>query len=923
MKIFKRVLFSLGILTSTIFSAEVIHNATVPPTIKTGDALVPNDEAYYKYKLKNKDVEMIYTKDNIPFAKHTADIQEGLHNDYEEFYNWKLDETLYVGLISNCNQVANGFSTQSPNNRQINYIGGTSLVDYFANTSWLNGLIYHETAHNYQVNTKGSKVSQTLHTLFGNGNILVLVPVIVPNSVENSFMIEGNAVLNESWHGGGGRLYSGRFKAMVALQAKAGNINAAHVYNNKLDFPYAGNIYYQIGGFYNLFLAEKYGLKKVNSYFKTNSMDWYWPFRTNASMYKSIGVNFENSLNEYAQKYARIADKLKMAKGDIIASSQIYYQISSDADEIFFITNETAYRAPELVVLNKADSSVTKDRDSWLSGRVIKVDGEYYTQGSHHTSVTKIRQGLFDSEGFIKDSTSSKMVQGYLSDGRAVYFDVPSSYDQPQLYIGDEFYATVNSSVVIDKDDNIYYFANKNRGKERTLYKNKKPLFTYQGFYGIVSDVDSSGTVYFIANSEFGSTLYRYKDGKVTRASEADNILEARLINDNEVFLSGVSEKDYYYVKSKLQNIQQGVYETKLFFEDKDYYGLYKNSDELSKEHQDLDDSNSYYSMLNMHYSGTNILFGTSTSGEDTGSLNINFGDPLSQNTANLFVTRDDTNVTIAGAGYENSKYILSYSLSAYDVVDDDKQDDIRDDGIIASASLPFYQAGYYNTSLGATYFQDYDTLDREPLSAKLFLGYFEHYGKSMYSNFSNALSLYGVKEREDNIYGGFYELRHDIPGEIYVTTALQYSVTNADITDALASADNRGVKITNSAYTKEIDSSAIYMPSIDSARYVKSAGYGEVGISKVINISSYWFTFPFSLQRESIYTKYRYYNVEQFNTNLENETVNEVLLGARFDIILLNSLGPINFSLDYYKNDNDSFSKDNSVVKFTMGSTF
>ena len=141
------------------------------------------------------------------------------------------DLTLYVGLISDYNQIANGFSTQWPNNRQINYVGGTQLVDYFTTTSWLDTLLYHETAHNYQVNVKGSVVSRSLHSVFGNGTFIVPIPLAVPNAMENSFMLEGNAVLNESWHGNGGRLYSGRLKAQTLLQAKAGNIVASDVYN--------------------------------------------------------------------------------------------------------------------------------------------------------------------------------------------------------------------------------------------------------------------------------------------------------------------------------------------------------------------------------------------------------------------------------------------------------------------------------------------------------------------------------------------------------------------------------------------------------------------------------------------------------------------------------------------------------------------
>jgi len=904
-------------ISSTLISASDI----VPSSLETGIAVVPHDKAYYKYKDRENDVEIIYTKDNLPFAKHTAGVESLLHKNYKKFFAWELDETLYVGLISSHNQIANGFSTQWPNNRQINYVGGTQMVDYFTSTSWLDTLLYHETAHNYQVNVKNSIVSRTLHSVFGNGSFMVpLIPIIVPNVAENSFMLEGNAVLNESWHGNGGRLYSGRFKVETILQAKAGNIKAGDVYNSKLAFPY-GNIVYIQGGFYNLYMAEKYSLKSINSYFLNYSTHWYWPFITNGSMRRTTGVTFEASLNEFAKEYAALGEKIVLAKGEPIASSQFFSSLGNDRDEIFFITNESGVRAPELVVVNKKSNRVTKDRDSWMSGKVIKVDGEYLTQGSRNTSVIRIHQGLFDSEAFIKDTTESKMVQGYLSDGKEVYFDVPSSYSQPQLYVNGKFYAQVNSSVIIDKNDNLYYF--KQNAKDRTLYKNKTALYTYRGFYGIVSDVDSKGGVFFVANSELGSTLYKYSDGSVTRASQADNIIEARLINDSELLIAAISEKDYYYVKSPIATSNEVPFETKLFFEDKSYYGEYKDVKSADSDYKDIDTSDEYYSALDMHYSGTNLMLGYSSLNGVIGELNINFGDPLSQNSANIFVTRDDSNVTIAGAGYSNSQYLLQYSISGYGVVDKSDRDNTRDGGVIASAELPFYQAGYFHGTLGASYYQDYDTKEREPLSATLNLARSEAYGVSMYYNCLNSLSLYGAKERDDDIYGGVYTFKHDLPTQFYFGVSAKYSRTDSDITEAVAKGKTRGVKVTNISYQLDMDPTTIYMPSASASYYFKSAAYGDVTLAKVLNFSTYWFTFPFSLQRESVFAKYRYYDIERFNTSFKKININEVTLGTTVATVLMNKL-PLPITLEYIYNDDDSGMVENeSTLRLTLGMTF
>jgi len=880
--------------------------ASPPMMLKSGDSVVPHDKAYYTHSLSSHDVQMIFTQDNMAFAQEAADIEKPLHIDYEKFFDWKLDETLYVGLISDYNQIANGFSTQWPNNRQINYVGGTQLVDYFTTTSWLDTLLYHESAHNYQANVKGSVVSRTLHLVIGNGSFIIPIPIVVPNIFENSFMLEGNAVLNESWHGNGGRLYSGRFKAETILQAKAGNINSAYVYNKRLGFPY-GEIVYIQGGFYNLYMAKKYGLEDINSYFRFHSEDWWWPFRTNWSMQDAVGKNFERTLNDFADEQKVLAKSFVTAEGKHLASSQFFSSLGNSDDEVFFITNETGVRNPELIVINRETKELSRDRSGWMRGKVLKVDGEYYTQGSAHTSPLKIYQGLFSDWKFIKEGSESKMVQAYLTDGRDVYFDVASSYSQPQLYVGDEFYDQVNSSVIVDKQDNLYYF--KQNGKTRTLYKNRTPLFTYEGFYGLVSDVDSQGGVYFVANSDLGTTLYKYKDKQVTRVSSADNVVEARLINDDEILIAAISEKDYYYVINRQEQIDQTPYETKLFFEDKAYYGAYKKS---SSEKLDLKDD--YYSLLDMHYSGTNFYIGSSSESGVTGTLNVNFGDPLSQNSANVFLRRDDVNVTIAGAGYSNSQYLLEYTLIAYATVDKGGRDDVRDGGVMASATLPFLQAGYFYGAFGASYFQDYDTASREPISGTLTMYRAEQFGVSMYANCLNYLELYGVQERGDIIAGGKYMFKHDLPAEIYVGLEAKYSKT-----DNNSWLGDRGVKLTNLMIDEDMDPSTISMPSLDSSFYAKSVAYGELNIAKVINLSAYFFTFPLSLQRESIYAKYRFYDIKDFD--LKTYDVNEITAGFTLSTVFLNSLSlPISF--EYIHNDSDLI-ENRDKIRFLLGASF
>jgi len=369
-----------------------------------------------------------------------------------------------------------------------------------------------------------------------------------PNLSVSSFFLEGNAVLNESLHNNGGRLFSGRFQAETLLQAEAGYITPSRTYNNHLYFPYREH-HYIVGGFFQKYIAQKYGLKKANAYFKQHSYYWYWPFFTNAPMSEVIGKDFEESIYDFSDHLRKLAKNFHRAEGKKIAESQFFMPLNRDKYNIFFLVNPTGRERNIVVNYDAEIGKTSKVPSTFLSGKLIKSEGKFYTQTSHSVGATKTLEGLFDEEAMMKEGSEGKVVQGYLSDGKCVYFDVSSSFDQPQLYVGSKFYAQVNSSVFIDKEDNLYYFVQKD--DHRVLYKNHRSLISFEGYYSIVSDVGEDGSIYFIANSKLGSTLYAYRDGTITRVNRADNIVEAKLVDKNTFLLATITADNYSYLLSK------------------------------------------------------------------------------------------------------------------------------------------------------------------------------------------------------------------------------------------------------------------------------------------------------------------------------------------------------------------------------------
>lgn len=908
----KRLFFASLLLACEILLA--VEPFSIPQGLGSGNTVVPADESYLFSDLQKSNTQIIYTRPNLPFAQIAANEQQELHEDYEKYYGWRLDEKLYIGLLSGCNQIPNAFSTQWPNNRQMNYMGGSVMVDYFSATSWLKLLLHHESAHNYQLNAKASTFSQDAHTIIGNGTLLTpLLMLTVPNIMENSFLLEGNAVLNESWHGNGGRLYNGALKAQTLIAAQADRITPQNLYNVSLEFPYYGFNWYIIGGHYNYYLAQKYGLEKINSYFLNHSEDFWWPHFTNWSMINSIGVDFESSLAEFAESKKAQAAKMRLAEGEKIAASKIFYQLGSSSERIYFLTQPSGVSFPELAVYDKKTNRFTLQRTSHPGGKVIEKGGDLYTQATNFTSPAKITQGLYNSHAKLLETSDSKVVQGYLKSGEALYFDVKSSFDQPQLYMGDEFYAQVNSSVYIDDEDNLYYFV-QGENKERTLYKNKTAIAALKGFYGHVVGADK-GVVYLVANSENGSSLYGFQEGRFFRASSADNIIDARIIDESKVLIAAIEADGYAYRVTALERIDQAPYEERLFFEQESYYGAYEGV------HEPLEKKEHYTALGNLHYSGADLLY-TSMQNGDFVSASANFGDPLGQNSAAIFIQKDDANISTMGTLYENSEHLLSYRLGLYGLIDKNKRGDVRSFGAIGSALLPLYRAGYESVNLFASFYQDYQTAEREPLSLQLGWNHTEQFGYSLYPNFSHAASLQGAFERGDAIFGGSYAIMHDLPYETYLGAAAKGSATPLNMTFRDAIINSRGVKLSNYPISVDMDPTLIDLPALGySDYYVKSAAYIEANAAKVLNFSSYWFTFPFSLQRESIYLKARHYHIREFDDL--SHTLNEARLGLSLNLVMLNKLTfPLTVEALHVDKTN-RFILEQDHIRLTIGGAF
>ncbi len=366
----------------------------------------------------------------------------------------------------------------------------------------------------------------------------------------NPFLLEGNAVLNESRFNNGGRLYSGYALAELIEMVNANRVKANLLYNTTLSFPY-GEKNYLIGGFFQKYLAQKYGIDKTNSFFKKYSKQ-FLPISVNSVFKEHFGKSFETLIDDFSEYIKQKYNKYHRADGEILIDSKIYAPMGRNGKNILILVgNFRDY--PKAISFD--GKKIEVESGSFKKGKLFKIDNRYYTQATMQISPSKIKFGLFDKDGVIKRGTESKVIQGFLEDGKVVYFNVSKSFDIPHIYVNNRFFDTANSSIFINGND-IYYF--KQKGEVRTLYKNKKPIFSYRGYYGFVADIQDN-SIYFIAPTKNGSGIYIYNNGLIKRAISGDNIIDFKLINGNRAVINTIEDRGYIYKIAKIKPIKSQI----------------------------------------------------------------------------------------------------------------------------------------------------------------------------------------------------------------------------------------------------------------------------------------------------------------------------------------------------------------------------
>jgi hypothetical protein len=167
------------------------------------------------------------------------------------------------------------------------------LNDY---DDWLRGLFLHEYTHILHIGTMGGPCQAVVNALLGWG----LGVVYAPNQTAPRFIIEGQAVYEETAESTGGRLRSAVWDMYLRAATLEGKFQRIDQFShNPIQFPFANSLYLYGSAFYR-FLAQRYGdgvVRAFNVDYGSNCL----PVAINRSLLRVTGQTWVGLYDEFKQ----------------------------------------------------------------------------------------------------------------------------------------------------------------------------------------------------------------------------------------------------------------------------------------------------------------------------------------------------------------------------------------------------------------------------------------------------------------------------------------------------------------------------------------------------------------------------------------------------------------------------------------------
>ena len=525
-----------------IFFTHLIYAAAPYPETSAPSA----DNNYYIHETKN--YRIIFDQQ---YLKHIDFIDQKIQHYLNQVHNAQNTtprEPINIILLSARNQKSNALASLFPFTQINIFPSGVESSHHF----WLDSALVHEFNHIYQMSHSFitpfflSKVSKLPIFLF------LFAPY--PNITLPSLFIEGDAVFKESMFQIGGRLYNGSIRALVYAQIKKYR-NRVHdlakVLVNTMVHPHSRIGHYNHGGYLFAALEKRFSQQQVNHFFKRNAVrNTFVAITFNHALMDTFNMDIQELTHFYIQQYGKQAYLQRSSPRPSLFTSAVCTPFNRSGEKFFFLTSDHK-SSPHLRVYDRRLKKWTHKQVDLPIGKIFKIGKKYYSRASTFIHPFIQSYSLF-SEGIYPHSAfNSKYVHDMLQ-GRTLYTDTSNTLLSYKLYFDDQFYDNIHSNALFDSRHNVYYF--KQKGETRTLYKNTQPIFSYQGYDGQLIDIDAHENIFFSAPTHYGSSIYRYSKGKVTRSSSSDTIIHGKKLNHEEMLVCEVTAEGYDYKIIPIEN---------------------------------------------------------------------------------------------------------------------------------------------------------------------------------------------------------------------------------------------------------------------------------------------------------------------------------------------------------------------------------
>ncbi len=220
---------------------------------------------------------------SVHFAEHyraqgrlVAEVAETVYPRITGWLRWKPETRTQIVVVDSLD-LANGLSSPLP----FNFIGivlsPPDAGELLQNREWLELVLTHEFTHIVHMD-KASGTPLFLRRIFGRAPPYLLVfPNTLPNVWGPGWVKEGLAVYAESdWNEGWGRLGQSHFEGMMRAEVGRGLVPLREIHAGGRGFPH--NRDYLYGGYFFLFLGERYGPRAIPDYVENYSGDFF-PYR--------------------------------------------------------------------------------------------------------------------------------------------------------------------------------------------------------------------------------------------------------------------------------------------------------------------------------------------------------------------------------------------------------------------------------------------------------------------------------------------------------------------------------------------------------------------------------------------------------------------------------------------------------------------